>query len=100
MRSVVDRACHLIEDWYAANATMPDYSRNNTSTNSVRNDQTTTTTLVRQDDTGITPNSSNTTTSVVIALVRWQRPQRDRLKCNVNASFLDQFPSRCCQSNF
>jgi len=27
-----------MEDWYAANATVPTASRNNTSTNSVRND--------------------------------------------------------------
>jgi hypothetical protein len=30
---VVDRACHLMEDWHAANATLPVASRNNISKN-------------------------------------------------------------------
>jgi ribonuclease HI len=86
--NVVDRACHIMEDWYAANATIPAASRNNTSTNSVRNDQMTTTIPVRQSGSGTTRNSSATTSDM--ASVRWQRPQRGRLKCNVDASFSDQ----------
>ncbi|KEH16790.1 hypothetical protein MTR_0093s0070 [Medicago truncatula] len=44
--------CHQ-EDWYAANVTIPAASRNNTSTNSVRNDHMTTTTPVRHSGSGI-----------------------------------------------
>jgi len=47
----------------------------------------TTATLVRQSSSGTTRNSSATMSDMV--LVRWQRPQRGRLKCNVDASFSD-----------
>jgi len=58
---VVDRACHLMEDWYAANATIPVSSHNNISTNSIRNDKMSTTMPVRQSGSGTTQNSSATT---------------------------------------
>jgi len=61
---VVDRACHIMEDWYAANDTIPAARRNNTSTNSVRNDQMTTTTPVRQSGSGTTRNSSATMSDI------------------------------------
>ena len=70
--NVADRACHIMEDWYAANATIPTASCNNISTNSVRNDQMTTTTPVRQSGSGTTRNSSATTSDM--ASVRWQLP--------------------------
>ncbi|KEH21136.1 hypothetical protein MTR_8g098925 [Medicago truncatula] len=68
-----------MEDWYAANTTIPAASCNNTSTNSVRNDQMTTTTPVRQSGSCTTRNSSDTTTDM--SSVRWQRPQQGRPKC-------------------
>jgi len=84
---VVDRACRLLEDWYAANTTIPIASRNNISTNYVRNDQMTTTTSVRQSGSGTTRNSSATTSDM--SSVRWQRPQQGSLKCNADALFSD-----------
>jgi len=93
---VVDRACNLMEDWYAANTTTLATSWNNTSAsrnniliNSVSNYQTTTTTLIKQGYSVTTRNSSSATRRV-LALVRWQHPQWGRLKYNVDASFLDQ----------
>jgi len=46
-----------------------------------------TTTPIRQSGSGTTRNSSATTSEM--ASVRWQRPQRGHLKCNVDASFSD-----------
>ena len=87
---MVDRAFHLMEDWHAANATLPVASRNNISINSVRNDQTTTITPIRQGNLVTTRISSSSTTMSDMASDRWQRPQRGRLKCNVDASFSNQ----------
>jgi hypothetical protein len=78
-----------MKDWYAPNGTLPVASRNNISINSVRNDQTTTITSIRQGNSVTTRISSSTTTSEM-ASDRWQRPQRNRLKCNVDASFSNQ----------
>jgi hypothetical protein len=50
MCSVVDRACHHMEDWYVANATIPVASHNNILTNSVHNDHMIAITPVRQGD--------------------------------------------------
>jgi len=88
---VVDRACHFMEDWHAANVILPVASRNNISINLVRNDQTTTITPIRQGNSVTTRISSFSTTTSDMASNRWQRPQRSHLKCNVDASFSNQF---------
>jgi hypothetical protein len=68
---VVDRACHLIEDWHVANPTLSVASWNSISINSVRNDQTTTITPIRQGNSVTTQISSSSTTTSDMALDRW-----------------------------
>jgi hypothetical protein len=76
-----------MEDWHAANATLLVGSRNNISINSIHNDQTTTITPIRQGNSVTTRICSSSTTTSDMASDRWRRPQRGRLKCNVDASF-------------
>ena len=83
---VVDRACHLMEDWCSANTTILAASRIYNSTNIPRNDQMITIASVRQDTSGMVQNSSFASTTDMTS-VRWKRPQRGRVKCNVEASF-------------